>query len=77
MHRLLETNDPVLLSLVETLLADAQIKAFVLDRNMSVLEGSVGVLPRRVLVGEGDLAAARQLMREAGLGEWISVDEGT
>jgi hypothetical protein len=40
----------------------------VLDQNMSVLEGSIGILPRRVLVPEDREDAARRLLREAGLG---------
>ena len=41
---------------------------------MSVLEGSIGILPRRVLVAEEDLAAARRLLREAGLGHELRPD---
>jgi hypothetical protein len=40
----------------------------VADQNMSVLEGSIGILPRRVLVAEEDAAAARRLLNAAGLG---------
>ena len=40
----------VLISFVEALLRDAGIDAFVVDQNMSVIEGSLGILPRRVLV---------------------------
>jgi hypothetical protein len=40
----------------------------VLDQNMSVLEGSIGILPRRVLVPDENLEPARALLREAGLG---------
>jgi hypothetical protein len=35
---------------------------------MSALEGSVGFLPRRVLVRDDDLARARRLLEDAGLG---------
>jgi hypothetical protein len=71
MRPLVETNDPVLLSFVESLLGDAGIAASVLDRNMSAIEGSIGVLPRRVLVAEAQLEAARKLLADAGLAEWI------
>lgn len=68
MHELLRTNDPVTISAVEALLAGAEIPHMVLDQNMSVLEGSLGILPRRVLVAEGYLRAARRLLEDAGLG---------
>lgn len=71
MRELIRTNDPVLLSYVEALLADAGIEGAVVDNNMSVLEGSIGVLPRRVLVREAALETARQLLRDADLGQWI------
>ena len=50
MEELLRTNDVVLISFVEALLRDAGIDHFVADQNMSVIEGSLGILPRRVLV---------------------------
>ena len=65
MEELLKTNDPVLLSFVEALLAEAGITHFVADRNMSILEGSIGVLPRRVMVAGEEAARARKLLREA------------
>ena len=68
MDELLRTNDPVLLSFVEALLTEAGIAHAVLDRNMSVIEGSLGILPRRVLVPASSLQAARDLMSDAGLG---------
>ncbi len=67
MRVVLKTNDPVLLNFAEVLLKDAGIAATVLDGAMSVLEGSVGVLPRRLVVGEADEAEARSLLG-AGLG---------
>lgn len=65
MREVLRTNDPVLLSFVEAMLRDAGIAMMVADGNMSVLEGSLGVLPRRVLVGEEDVAAASALIADA------------
>lgn len=69
MEELLRTNDPVLLSFAEALLRDAGITAHVFDQNMSVLEGSIGVLARRLLVPERDAERARQLMKDAGVAE--------
>jgi hypothetical protein len=68
MTELLRTNDAVLISAVEALLGGAGIECVVADRYMSVLEGSIGVLPRRMLVPDGDLDKARRVLSEAGLG---------
>ncbi|WP_306261891.1 DUF2007 domain-containing protein [Pararhizobium sp. IMCC21322] len=65
MKEILRTNDMVLISFVETLLTEARIKYLVLDQNMSVMDGSIGVLPRRLLVAEEQEAAARKLFEEA------------
>lgn len=67
MIELLRTNDPVIISFVEALLRDAGIAHFVADRNMSIMEGSIGVLPRRVLVAEDDLDQARAILVDAGI----------
>ena len=74
MRELVRTNDPVVLSAIEALLKAAGIPHLVLDQNMSVLEGSVGVLPRRVLVHESSAAAARDLLSDAGLAHELSAD---
>jgi len=71
MEELLRTNDLVLISFVEALLRDAKIDHLVVDQNMSVIEGSLGVLPRRVLVDGECIEAARRLMRDAGVGAEI------
>lgn len=71
MIELLRTNDPVIISFVEALLRDAGIAHFVADRNMSIMEGSIGVLPRRVLVGEDDLDRARAILVDAGIADEI------
>lgn len=75
MKELLRTNDPVLLSYVSALLGEADIAHMVADLNMSVLEGSIGILPRRVLVESDQLVEARNLLTEADLGHVISDDE--
>ena len=75
MRELIRTNDIVLVSAVVALLEGAGIRHMVLDQNMSVLEGSLGVLPRRILVGEGQELMARQLMQDAGLGKELRPDE--
>ena len=76
MRELIRTNDMVLVSAVVALLEGARIRHLVLDQNMSVLEGSLGVLPRRILVADDHVAAARRLLGEAGLGHELRPDEG-
>lgn len=68
MKELLRSNDQVLLSFVSALLNEAGIGFIVLDTNMSIMEGSIGILPRRVLVEEGCINQARNLLTEAGVG---------
>lgn len=68
MIELVRTNDAVVISFIEALLRDAGIEFIVADQNMSVLEGSIGVLPRRVLVHEEDLDEAKGLLADAGIG---------
>lgn len=65
MVELMRTNDPVRLSWVQALLAAEGIETLVLDAFTSVVEGSIGVLPRRLMVAEEDLADARAILREA------------
>ena len=68
MEELLRTNDIVLISFVEALLRDAGINSLTADQNMSILEGSIGLLPRRILVHSDDLDGARRLCADAGVG---------
>jgi len=74
MHELIRTNDAVLVSAVVALLESAGIRPLVFDQNMSVLEGSLGVLPRRVLVAEDQSLQARRLLKDAGLGHELRSD---
>ena len=67
MEELLRTNDVVLLSWLEALLADAGIHVQVLDTHTSILEGSIGVLPRRLVVANEDAATARRIMDDANI----------
>jgi Putative prokaryotic signal transducing protein len=68
LRELIRVNDPVLLSAVGALLDGAGIRYVVLDQNMSVIEGSIGILPRRIMVDDENAAAARQVLVDAGLG---------
>lgn len=74
MKELLRSNDAVLLSFVEALLGEARIEHAVLDRNMSIVEGSIGILPRRVLVAEDQWLQARRILQDAGLKQAIGHD---
>ncbi len=64
MRELLRTNDPVLLNFVQVLLKDAGIATVVFDGHMSVMEGSLGVLPRRLMVADDDADEAEALVRK-------------
>jgi hypothetical protein len=74
MRELLRTNDAVLITAIEALLKGAQIEHMVADRNVSVMEGSIGIFPRRILVDEEQFDAARQLLKEAGLADELRTD---
>jgi uncharacterized protein (DUF1330 family) len=69
---LLRTNDLVLISAIEAILKGAGIEYLVADTHASVIEGSVGAIPRRILVATASLAQARQLLTEAGLGHTLA-----
>lgn len=71
MRDLVATNDPILLSYLLAILREAGIEAFVFDRNMSSVQGSLGAVTQRVSVSEGDWEAAKRLLVEADLGQWI------
>jgi len=75
MKTLLRTNDAVLISFVESLLNEANINHAVLDGHMSVMEGSLGVLPRRVLVDDADWRRAVDIVTEAGVDVSPNLDE--
>lgn len=67
MVELLRTNDPALIAFLTALFAGEGIDCFVLDVHMSVLEGSIGILPRRVMVARRDLFRARAILRDHGI----------
>jgi hypothetical protein len=75
MREILRTNDPVVLTFVEALLRDAGLRAVVADAHMSSVEGSIGILPRRILVEAQEWARARRLLNEAGLGALVVGDD--
>ena len=62
MKELLRTNDPVRLSWLQALLRDSGIDSLVLDHHTSLVEGSIGAIPRRLVVSERDYGRARALV---------------
>jgi hypothetical protein len=66
MKELLRTNDPVRLSFLEALLRDSGIDSLVLDHHTSLVEGSIGAIPRRLMVAERDYRRARSVLAAAG-----------
>jgi hypothetical protein len=69
MKEVIRTNDMVKLSWLRALLADAGIETFLLDQHTSVLEGSAGAIPRRLMVDEADYERAVAVLSEAGEGK--------
>jgi hypothetical protein len=65
---LLRTNDLVLISRIEAILAENDIAVFLADQHMSAVEGSLSFLPRRILVADEVAGRARRALAEAGLG---------
>jgi hypothetical protein len=71
MIELLRTNDAVVISFVQSLLRDAGIDCLVADQNMSVMDGSLGILPRRILIAEEDAKEAKAILVDAGIANEI------
>ncbi|MCC0029841.1 MAG: DUF2007 domain-containing protein [Brucellaceae bacterium] len=71
MIEIVRTNDPVVLSFIEALMKDAGIACMIADQNMSIVEGSLGVLARRVLVDREKVEQAKRIVRDAGIGAEI------
>ena len=67
MKQLLRTTDPTELAFAQALLQGEGIAVFEMDVNMSVLEGSIGILPRRLMVADRDYADAVRTLRDNGL----------
>ncbi len=67
MIEILRTNDPTIIAFASALLRGEDIDCFVFDVHMSVLDGSIGILPRRLMVGRADAFLARSVLRDNGL----------
>ncbi len=66
MRVLVRTNDVVKLSWLQALLADSGIEVVVLDVHTSIMEGSIGAIPRRLAVTDEDFERARRVLEAAG-----------
>ncbi len=65
MKELVRTNDAVRLSWLQAVLAEAGIETLVLDSHTSIVEGSIGAIPRRLMVADADHARASAALRQA------------
>jgi hypothetical protein len=74
-RELVRTNDAVLISAIGALLDSAHIEHVVFDQNMSVMEGSIGIFPRRILVADDQVDGARLLLQDAGFGHELRPDD--
>jgi Putative prokaryotic signal transducing protein len=77
MREILRSNDAVLISFAESVLRQAGIASLLADQHISVVEGSIGAFPRRLLVGGEDWPTAHRMLSEAGLGASLVNDGGT
>lgn len=76
MKTIVRTTNPTVISFAVSVLRDAGIDAHVFDANISVVEGSIGIFPRRIAVGESLERRARMLLKEAGLGHELEPEKG-
>ncbi|KRS13923.1 hypothetical protein XM53_05090 [Roseovarius atlanticus] len=67
MKHLLSTTDPTVMAFAKALLQGEDIDCFELDVNMSILEGGIGIFPRRLMVSEEDYFPARQTLMDNGI----------
>ena len=64
MQEILRSNDPTVIAFASALLSGEDIKVFEMDVHMSALEGSIGILPRRLMVARADAFTARAILRD-------------
>ncbi|MBZ8133376.1 DUF2007 domain-containing protein [Afifella sp. IM 167] len=76
MEELIRTNDLALISFIEALMKEAKLRYTIADANMSIMEGSLGVLPRRILVEAGEKDRAERILKEAGLSDELDLNRG-
>ena len=64
MKELIRSNDPTAIAFAKALLRGEGIDCFELDVHMSVLEGSIGIMPRRLMIADSDAFRARSILRD-------------
>jgi len=67
MKQLLRTNDPASMAFAQALLQGEGIDCFEMDVNMSILEGGIGIFPRRLMVAEAQFERARRTLEDNGI----------
>lgn len=67
MKELLRSTDPTVIAFATALLEGEDIEVFDLDVHMSILDGSLGILPRRLMVRDADLFVARAVLKDNGI----------
>ena len=72
----MRTNDPTLIAFATALLRGEDIDCFVFDVHTSILEGSLGVLPQRLMVARDQAFEARAVLRDNGLQDELSPERG-
>ena len=71
MKAILKTVNPATLNFAQAVLKEADIPFFVMDQNVSIIEGSIGIIPRRLMVVDEDAEEARQALTDAGMGDEV------
>ena len=69
MKEVLRTNDPVLISVAQSLLKEAGLEVMVFDGHTAILEGSIGAIQRRLMVIDEDEAEARGIIADSKIDE--------
>ena len=67
MKQLFSTTDPTMIAFAQALLQGEGIDCFEMDVNMSILEGGIGIFPRRLMVGESQFERARRTLEDNGI----------
>ncbi|MBU2531195.1 MAG: DUF2007 domain-containing protein [Alphaproteobacteria bacterium] len=77
MREIVRSNDAVLINFIVVILRDAGLSPLLADEHVSAIEGSIGALPRRILVPTDEAERAKRVLEEADLATWISTADGT
>lgn len=65
MREIFKSNNMVELNFAEVVLKDAGIPSVVLDTHASIMDGSMVIVPRRLMVADEDETRARAIVGEA------------